>query len=153
VELTSPCEEVQEWHNKKLGKCLLTKIKEKGWQANLFAVEVGAKGYCSSSVVTCLKKLWILRNSSVWNGKTAKFSTSVTVRRPPFIQTSELKRPKIPIKSIVKERVGFVNKVNTCYANSLLQALPSIWSQAASENSLVCPLIDTLSPNLTLLTL
>ena len=32
-------------------------IESKGWCVELFAVEVGARGYCSKSVLCCFKKL------------------------------------------------------------------------------------------------
>ena len=50
-------------------------------------------------------------------------------------------------------RTGFVNKGNTCYANSILQilsVLPSVWSKWASESQ-VCPLIACISRNVSAL--
>ena len=60
VELTCPCEENMEtWHTSKLQKysCLVNTIKCNGWCVDLFAVEVGARGYCSRSLTSCLKRL------------------------------------------------------------------------------------------------
>ena len=54
----------------------------------------------------------------------------------------------------VSKRVGFVNKGNTCYANSILQALsvlPSVSAQAASEGELLSPIVQSLSLNMSLL--
>ena len=53
VELTSPCEEnFIFWNGKKLGKYepLRSSCVAKGWKTFLFAVEVGARGYCSNSL-------------------------------------------------------------------------------------------------------
>ena len=36
---------------------LKTTIESNGWSVELFAVEVGARGYCSKSVLCCLRKL------------------------------------------------------------------------------------------------
>jgi len=80
VELTSPCEEnMEEWHGKKLEKysCLLNKIKEKGWFVELFAVEIGARGYCSSSVISCLKRLGF---STKRSNQVAKSLSSVALQ-------------------------------------------------------------------------
>ena len=60
LELTCPCEEnMESWHSTKLTKysCLVNTIKSNGWCVDLFAIEVGARGYCSRSVTTCLKRL------------------------------------------------------------------------------------------------
>ena len=49
IELTCPCEEnMQSWHSTKINKYLALKtvIESNGWCVELFAVEVGARGYC-----------------------------------------------------------------------------------------------------------
>ena len=60
IELTCPCEEnMESWHGTKINKysALKTIIESKGWCLELFAVEVGARGYWSRSVLCCFKKL------------------------------------------------------------------------------------------------
>ena len=67
IELTCPSEENKEaWHNVKVNKYLPLKsvIENNGWSADLFAVEVGARGYCCRSVLCCFKILG-LRNRTV----------------------------------------------------------------------------------------
>ena len=97
IELTCPCEENMEaWHNAKVNKYLPLKsvIENNGWSVDLFAVEVGARGYCSRSVLCCFKSLglsnrtinttikqiskcsmecsfciWLARNNEAWSAK------------------------------------------------------------------------------------
>ena len=60
IELTCSCEEnMESWHSTKINKYLALKaiIESNGWCVELFAVEVGARGYCSKSVLCCFKKL------------------------------------------------------------------------------------------------
>ena len=60
IELTCPCEEnMESWHSIKLSKYLplVDVIRRSGWSVDLFAIEVGARGYYSRSVALCLKKL------------------------------------------------------------------------------------------------
>ena len=47
------------WHSTKINKylALKTTMQSNGWSVELFAVEVGARGYCSKSVLCFLKKL------------------------------------------------------------------------------------------------
>ena len=70
IELTCPCEEIMEfWHGTKINKYLALKtiIESNGWCVERFAVEVGARGYCSKSVLCCSRKLGfsntLIRNS------------------------------------------------------------------------------------------
>ena len=62
-----------------------------------------------------------------------------------------------PASNVPKIKVchaGLFNKGNTCYANSLLQALsvvPSLWAQWASESSQLSPLVKSISLNMSLL--
>ena len=60
IELTCPCEEnMESWHSTKINKYLALKtiIESNGCCVKVFAVEVGARGYCSRSVLCCFKKL------------------------------------------------------------------------------------------------
>ena len=60
IELTCPCEEnMESWHSTKINKnsALKTIIESKGWCVELFAVEVGGRGYCSRCVLCSFKKL------------------------------------------------------------------------------------------------
>ena len=49
---------MESWHSPKI-KYLAsdTTIESNGWSVKLFAVEVGTRGYCSKSLLCCLKKL------------------------------------------------------------------------------------------------
>ena len=99
LELTCPCEEnMENWHSQKLNKYIpLAKVIEKNdWAVDLFAIEVGARGYSSKPLPICLKRLgfineiiqkttkslscismkasfyiWVARNSSGWSSKTS----------------------------------------------------------------------------------
>ena len=62
IELTCPYEEnMESWHGTKVNKYLALKtiIASKGWCVELFAAEVGARGYCSKfyAVLCYFKKL------------------------------------------------------------------------------------------------
>ena len=50
---------MEEWHTKKTEnyQLLCETIRARGWKVNFFAVEVGARGYCSPNVVYCLTQL------------------------------------------------------------------------------------------------
>ena len=50
-------ENMESWHSTKINKylALKTTIESNGWSVELFAVEVGARGYCSKSALCCLK--------------------------------------------------------------------------------------------------
>ena len=59
MEVTCPCEENMEaGHNTKVNKYIPLKsvAENKGWNVELFAVEVVARGYCSRSGLCCFKK-------------------------------------------------------------------------------------------------
>ena len=67
IELTSPCEEnMNTWHINKLNKynSLVKTIEMNKWHVNLFAIEVGARGYVSTSVSSCFKRLGLPKNES-----------------------------------------------------------------------------------------
>ena len=69
IELICPCEENMEaWYNTKVNKSMPLKnvIENNGWSVDLHAVEVGARRFCSRSVLCCFKSLG-LRNRTINN--------------------------------------------------------------------------------------
>ena len=202
VELTCPCEEnMESWHSTKLLKYsgLASVISSNGWYCDLFTIEVGARGYCSRSVTTCLKRLgfcnnlafasakkfgeismrasfciWVARNSKVWSpdidlietthppvkarkkGKEKGTSDSLKKSTPPHSEPPKSPARTEPPKSNQAStyHAGFINKGNTCYANSILQVLsviPALWSQLPSESSHLSPLVKSISLNMSLI--
>ena len=135
-------------------KVLKAIIKSKGWCVELFAVEVGAWGYCSKSVLCCFKKLgfnnklirntikklskssmecsfciWLARNNKEWTQPAANCklndSSKETCNSPSSM--SSLKQTTKPVSNTKSIRsVGFINKGNTCYANSIFQILSAM---------------------------
>ena len=112
-----------------------------------FAVEGGARGYCSKSFLCCFKKLgfsntlirntlkklsksfmecsfctWLARNNKYWTLSTANCNlndrSKETCNSPSSL--SSIKQTIKPVPNAKSSRpVGFINKGNTCYANSI----------------------------------
>mgnify|MGYP000423294984 CR=1 FL=1 len=62
IELTVPWEEnIEASHKRKLDryKDLAAQCRNKGWRCELFAVEVGVRGFISSSVLSLLKRFGV----------------------------------------------------------------------------------------------
>ena len=172
IELTCPCEETMEsWHSTKVNKYLALKtvIKSNGWCVELFAVEVGARRYCSKSVLCCFKKLgfnntrirntikklsessmecsfcmWLARNNKHWSpAANCKLNdpSKETCNSPSLSCPKQTNKSVSNTKSICP--VGFINKgSNSCYANSILQILsvaPNLWSRVPSESNTLLP--------------
>ena len=60
LELTCCCEEnFEQWHEKKFFKYdpLSNLISSNGWKVYLFPIEIGARGYCSTSLKSCFHRL------------------------------------------------------------------------------------------------
>ena len=106
LELTCPCEEnMIRWHSWKFYKysALLRLIKKNRWGVDFFAIEVGARGYSSTSLLSALKALgfsskfarstvkdcgviamkcsfaiWLARESKIWDPSMAEASVNIT---------------------------------------------------------------------------
>ena len=182
IELTCPCEEnMESWHGSKINKysALKTIIESKVWCVELFAVEVGARGYCSRSVLCCFKKLgfnnklirntikklskssmefsfsiWLARNNKEWTpGANCKLNDSSKETYNSESSMSSLKQTTKPGSNAKTLRpVGFINKGNTCYAKSILQILSvthTLWNRAPLESNTLSPMLRANSLNMT----
>ena len=118
--------------------------------------------------------IWVARNSKVLSpdidlietthppvkarkkGKEKGTSDSIKKSTPPHSEP-----PKSPARTELPKsneastyHAGFINKGNTCYANSILQVLsviPALWSQLPSESSHLSPLVKSISLNMSLI--
>ena len=116
----------------------------------IFAVGVGARGYCSKSVLCCFKKLgfnntcirntikklskssmecsfciWLARNNKHWNNaanRNLNDPSKETCNSPSYLSSPKQTNKSVSNTNSVRP-VGFINKGNTCYANSILQIL------------------------------
>ena len=149
---------------------LLADLNKNCWCVKLFAVEVGARAYCSKYVLCCFKKLgfsnplirnttkkiskssmecsfciWLARNNCNLNDPSKETCNS------PF-SLSSLKQTIKPVSNTKSTHpVGFINKGNTCYANSILQVLsvvPNLWNRVPSESNTLSPMLRAISLNM-----
>ena len=158
----------------------LYKTEFKGWFVELFAVEVGARGYFSRSVLCCLKKLgfnnklirntikklskssmecsfciWRARNNKEWTpAAKCKLKDSSKETYNSESSMSSLKQTTKPGSNAKSLRpVGFINKGTTCYANSILQILsviPTLWNSVPSESNTLSPMLQAISLNMSI---
>ena len=80
---------------------------------------------------------------------------SVTPQKKPAIHHLLSPSPKQTSKSVSKTKsirpVGFINKGNTYYANSIFQILsvvPNLWSRVPSESNTLSPMLQAISLNM-----
>ena len=179
IELTCPSQKnMESWHNAKVNKYLPLKsvTENNGSSVDLFAVEVGARGYCSRSVLCCFKSLglrnrtinttikqiskcsmecsfciWLARNNKAWSTK--EIDLSLKTPEDPLVyqnlSSTPSKASSLKINSPLP--VGFINKGNTCYANAILQTLsvfPSLWNRVPSESPSLSPLLKSITLNM-----
>ena len=137
-------------------------IENNGWSVDLFAVEVGTRGYSSRSVLCCFKSLdlrnrtinttikqiskcsmecsfsiRLARNGKAWSTKEIDFfkKTSEDPLVYQNLSSTASKAKSLKINSPLP--VGVINKGSTCYANAILQTLsvfPLLWNRVPSES-------------------
>ena len=151
-------------------------IENNGWNVDLFAVEVGAGGYCSRSVLCCFKSLglrncsinatikqlskcslessfciWLARNNKAWCFKDIdlplKTPEDALIHQNPHSTSSKTNSMK-PNPPIP---VCFINKGNTCYTNAILQALSVLLLlciRVPSDSLSLSPLLKSITLNM-----
>ena len=102
----------------------------------------------------CSFCIWLARNKKDWTPSTAKCNfndpSKETCNSP-----SSLSSFKQTIKPVSNAKstcpVGFINKGNMCYANSILQVLsvvPNLWNRVPSESNTLSPMLRAISLNM-----
>ena len=150
---------MEAWHNTYGNKYMSLKslTENNGWKVDLFAVEVGAKGYSSRSVLCCFKRLghrnhtvdnttkqlnkcsmecsfciWPARNNKAWPSKEIDLALKTPEDPLVHLNSPSTTSETNPMRTNSPLPVGFVNKGNICYTNAILQAmnvLPSLWNR------------------------
>ena len=150
---------MEAWHNAKINKYMPLKsvIENNSYSVDLFAVEFGARGYCSQSVLRCFKSLssiefsfyiWLARNNKACSTK--EINLSLKTPEDPLVHQNPLstrsKASSLKINSPLP--VGFINKGNNSYTNAILQTLsvlPSLWNRGPSESPSLSPLLKSIT--------
>ena len=144
-------------------------MENNGCSADLFAVEVGVRGYCSRSVLCCFKSLgltnrtihttikcsmecsfciWLARNNKAWSAKEYDLSLKTPEDPLVYLNLSSTSSVASSLKINSPLPVGYINKKNTCYANAILQTLsvlPLLWNRAPSESPSLSPVLKSIT--------
>ena len=107
----------------------------------------------SKSSMECSFCIWLARNNTHWNpSANCKLHdpSKETCNSP-----SSLSSPKQTNKSVSNTKLirplGFINKCNTCYVNSIVEILSvvtNLWSRVPSESNTLSPMLQAISLNM-----
>ena len=131
-------------------------IKSNGWKVHLFPIEVGARGYCSTSVKSCLQRLgfsnkqvrttlkslsftslkssfniWQARESKNWTKPTVSNiktgkTTDITHHTEKFVKVDETVSFSKCTAKVSIFNCGLKNRGTTCYINASLQCFSTM---------------------------
>ena len=97
--------------------------------------------------------IWLARNNKEWtpdaNSKLNDSSKETYNSQSSMSSFKETTKPGSNAKSL--RPVGFINKGNTCYADSILQILsviPTLWNRVSSESNTLSPMLQAISLNM-----
>ena len=175
LELTSPSENnFSYWHTKKVEKYLpiCSDAVQNNWTINLFAIEIGARGFIAESFNCCFKKLgyrshqlkvlsqqvsdtalrssfyiWLSRNTKTW---TPPQNNPITIEPVHFSENHPSYREKSinQTSNVVTKRLyGISNKGNTCYLSAILQCFLTfhdIWATLNDHQFSISPLVHSI---------
>ena len=98
--------------------------------------------------------IWLARDNVVW--QSVELNSRLTNTTPPESSSSSIPKAKIKINlpnspTPSKLPVGFINKGNTCNANTILQALsviPIPYRTSSAESAQLSPLLKSVALNM-----
>ena len=98
--------------------------------------------------------IWLARDNVAWHS--VELNAPVPNTHPP--ESSNPSIPKAKINNSLpnsvthsKSPIGFINKGNTCYANTILQVLsviPLLWRTSSAESAQLSPLLKSITLNM-----
>ena len=98
--------------------------------------------------------IWLARDNLAWHS--VELNAPVPNTHPPESSNSSIPKAKIN-KSLPnsvahsKSPIGFINKGNTCYANTILQVLsviPLLWRTSSGESAKFSPFLKSIALNM-----
>ena len=105
----------------------------------------------SKSSMECLFCIWLARNNKDRTPSTANCNLNDPSKETcsSLSSLSSLKQTIKPVSNAKSNRfLGFINKGNTCYENSILQLLsvvPNLWNRVPSESNTLSPMLRAIS--------
>ena len=177
IELTCPAEEnLTDRHFDKIEKYspLREAIEASGWTCDLFAIEVGARGFCSKFFIQALKELgfcnklistikaevsyaslrasfwiWMAREDKEWRLSKHHSLPSSSTNHMKNIPNSSINIDKdSKFSKVNNPPSGLPNLGNTCYLNAIIQTLssiPSFWLTASNSPATLNPFVKSFS--------
>ena len=135
-----------------LGNSVLCCFKKLGFNNKLIRNTIKKLRKSSMECSFCIR---LVRNNKEWNpAANCKLNDSSKETYNSESSISSLKQTTKPGSNAKSLRpVGFINKGNTCWANSILQILsviPTLWNRVPSESNTLSPMLRAISLNMTM---
>ena len=102
----------------------------------------------------CSFCIWLARNKKYWTPSSVNCHLSDPSKETcnsPSSLSSVKQTTRAVSNAKLTHPVGFINKGNTCYANSIFQVLsvvPNLWNRVPSESNTLSPMLRAISLNM-----